>query len=82
MCPTFSEYVLYGVFAEDFLGLQGAGHYVWQREIVHNYWPEIPMAKSQVHEFAANVPAWKVMVHINGKSRTPVKYIREAFGLI
>lgn len=81
MCPTFSEYMLYGVFAEDFLGLQTAGHYVFQREIVENYWPEVPMSESQVKEFAAHIPTWKVMVHINGKSRTPVTYIRKAFGL-
>lgn len=39
----FSEYTLYGVFAEEVLGLDDAGHYPWDDPILNMCWDE-PMA--------------------------------------
>ena len=78
-CPTFSEYVFYGVFAEQVLGLEQAGHYVFDREIVHNYWPEVALSRTELDLFKGRMLPDKVMVHINGKSRTPEADIRKVF---
>ena len=78
-CMNFSEYVLYGMFVEHVLGLERAGHYAFNHELVHNYWPEIPVNDAELLAFKEAMPTDKVMVHINGKSRTPESAIAKLF---
>jgi Family of unknown function (DUF6492) len=81
LCPTFSEYVTYGMFVEHVLGLEAAGHYAFDRELVWNHWVYSPLGDADLARFRDEVPADRVMVHINGKSRTPVASIARLFDL-
>lgn len=44
----FSEYTLYGVYAEEVLGLDGAGHYPWDDPILNMCWDEPMTSRTDI----------------------------------
>jgi hypothetical protein len=76
---TFSEYVLYGVFVETKEGLSECGHYFFDKDICHNYWPEVTLSVDELRAFRDEMPEEKVLVMINAKSNTPPESIRRVF---
>jgi hypothetical protein len=79
LCPTFSEYVLYGMFVEHILGIEASGHYKFHGELAQNHWTETALDVDQLNIFKRNAPSEKVMIHINAKSGTSVGDIRQVF---
>jgi hypothetical protein len=47
--PTFSEYILYGIYAEQLLGMKG--HYKEADKGVTEYWAPRPMTDDGIHAF-------------------------------
>lgn len=78
---NFSEYFLYGIYVEEVLGMVAAGHYAIDRHMSLDHFPDTPLSRAELVEFASK-RGDKVMVMINGKSRTSTGDIRSAFGLL
>lgn len=55
-CLDFSEYILYGIFVEEVLGLENSQHYATQQEIVDCSWHHDIFNKSDLEHFITNVP--------------------------
>ncbi|HUO53226.1 MAG TPA: DUF6492 family protein [Rhodoblastus sp.] len=49
--PHFSEYVLYGVFADNVLGLDAAGHWPDPHSLCHSLWTEQLQSKQEEQAF-------------------------------
>ena len=77
---TFSEYMLYGVYVDQVLGLATSGHYAFDRHMCHEYWGTSPMNGAELKDFRGQLPDEHFLAMINAKSHTPVPEIRAAFG--
>lgn len=80
---NFSEYVLYGTFVEQILGLEKSGHHIHDKELCHTYWSEKELDLAGLEAIRNEVLAEGVADHlvmINGKSNTPVPLIKKCFG--
>lgn len=76
---TFSEYFLYGVFAEAKLGPKEAGHYLYDVDRAHAYWSEETLDVPGLRDWRDRLPEGKELVMINAKSETSVPSIRQVF---
>ncbi len=78
---TFSEYMLYGIFVDEVLGIDAAGHYGFDRHLCHEFWDARPMTAAELGEFSRTVPEDRVLAMVSARSPTPMSEIRAAFGL-
>ena len=67
-----SEYVLYGVFVDQFLN-EESGHYHDAEKISSEYWLHQPMSEEQLEKFFAEIPPQHVAVMISSKAGIPVE---------
>ena len=77
---TVSEYMLYGIFVDDVLGLDAAGHYGFDRHLCHEFWDARPMTAAELGEFSRSVPEDRVLAMVSARSPTPMSEVRAAFG--
>jgi hypothetical protein len=70
-CWYFSEYILYGVFVENFREATKQ-HYVDEEDICHCYWPNRPLSRDALGIFLRNIQDRHVAVMISAKSGTNV----------
>ena len=77
---TFSEYMLYGIFVDEVLGLGNSGHYGYEHHMCAEYWDAAPMTPSMLEGFARQIPEDRVLAMISARSPTPMGQIRAAFG--
>lgn len=82
-----SEYILYGVFVDQFLKGK-SGHYYDSQKISHEYWTPQPLSDEELKNFLAEIPPQHVAVMISAKAGIPVeryepllKIIPEASGV-
>jgi hypothetical protein len=74
--PTFSEWTLYGVFADEFvLDIADAAT---ELSLCHSYWDTIPLTTERAADFVAGIGAADVAVLIQSKSGTPLGVRRAA----
>ena len=76
--PTVSEYTLYGIFAQERVGLDCLGLYDFNQPIIHHSWQYDLSSESKLKEFIATTPkdAYGLMFH--SKDRVPVaNYVKE-----
>jgi Family of unknown function (DUF6492) len=67
-----SEYVLYGVFVDQFLN-QESGHYHDAEKISYEYWLHETMSDEQLENFFAEIPSQHVAVMISSKAGISVE---------
>jgi Family of unknown function (DUF6492) len=74
--PSFSEWTLYGVFAEEFMpDVAGA---TTESSLCHSYWKAVPLTAQGAAEFVAGIGPQDIAILIQSKSRTPMAVRREA----
>jgi hypothetical protein len=76
---TFSEYMLYGVFVDEVLGLDASGHYSFGEHICLEDFATQPLGTRALGDLKQKLNG-EALVMINAKSKTPVSDIRAAFG--
>lgn len=76
--PTFSEYVLYGMFAREVLG-DHAGHYPSAEDRTLCDWGTAPLDEPGLRALRGQLTAHHRAVMVSAKSRTPVELIRAVF---
>lgn len=67
----FSEYMLYGIFAERILK-DRSGHYRDSQPLTHEYWGTTPLTKEQLQQFRQNMNPKCIAMMISAKSETPI----------
>ncbi len=72
-----SEFILYGVFLDEVLGMSAAVH-VTDRMPSHNYWDATPLDLAKAYEFVDQARETDVALMISAKSRTPLDVRRRA----
>lgn len=75
-CLHFSEWTLYGVFAEQLVAGTAAGFSTDPR--CHAYWSETPLDERSIDEFLGGISPTDLAVMISAKSRTPLPVRRAA----
>jgi hypothetical protein len=75
---AFSEYILYGMFAQRVLGSDSGQ---WDDGVLRtlNYWRTDPLSVQALSELKASRQPYHHSVMISAKSKTPVADIREVF---
>jgi hypothetical protein len=58
--PHFSEYILYGVFAEAFLGLEAAGHFAVADSLCHSLWSDEIASPAEEDAFVSALKAEQI----------------------
>jgi hypothetical protein len=74
--PTFSEWTLYGVYADEFV--KDVADIAIESSLCHSYWDPIPLTMERAVEFFASTPPDDVAILIQSKSRTPLAVRRAA----
>jgi Family of unknown function (DUF6492) len=74
----FSEWTLYGVFAEEGIGAPG-NSFVSDDSLCLSYWDESPLNKESAIDFLRGAQPTDVAAMISAKSRTPLAVRRAAF---
>jgi len=74
----FSEYVLYGVFAEHVLK-ENSGQYFYSIDRSLNHWSQEHLTEKELAGLRAKLEPHVAVVMINEKARIPVEWIRTAF---
>jgi hypothetical protein len=74
----FSEWTLYGVFAEEAIGAS-VNSYVSDDPLCQSYWDESPLNKEEAVDFLRGTRPTDVAAMISAKSRTPLAVRRAAF---
>jgi hypothetical protein len=74
--PTFSEWTLYGVFADEFV--RDVADIATESSLCHSYWDHIPLTVERAAEFLASTRPDDVAILIQSKSRTPLAVRRAA----
>jgi hypothetical protein len=74
--PTFSEWTLYGVFADALV--EGIEDTATESSLCHSYWDPIPLTLERATEFFASTRPEDVAILIQSKSRTPQAVRRAA----
>jgi Family of unknown function (DUF6492) len=77
---TFSEWTLYGVFAEVVMNYKGSS--TTESSLCHSYWGTVPLARENALEFASRIGPDDVAVLIQSKTRTPRAVRRAAIDAI
>ena len=67
--PTFSEWTLYGVFAEDVMKYEESA--MTESSLCHSYWHTSPLTIEGAMEFSSRISPDDVAVLIQSKSHTP-----------
>jgi hypothetical protein len=75
--PHFSEFILYGVFVDEFLGA-AAEVSPTASMLCHSYWDREPLTAAGAREFLDGLRPDDVAVMINGKARTPMDIRRRS----
>jgi hypothetical protein len=78
--PAFSEYVLYGIFAEHVLGLQASGHFSTNQDLVHAGWHYELGTPAGVDEFVDGFEPHHVALAIQSTERFTVDERRALIG--
>ncbi len=71
---TFSEYQLYGAFAEEVLG--GAGHFIATTPLSHTYWDGHALNEATLARFADNLGSDQIALCIQSFTDTSTEVIR------
>jgi hypothetical protein len=66
---TFSEWILYGVFADEILKYDENA--MTDSSLCHSYWGKVPLTLENAEEFASRIGLDDVAVLIQSKTRTP-----------
>jgi hypothetical protein len=74
----FSEWILYGVFVDEALGLP-TNPFVSDDPLCRAYWNDGPLSEHAAIDFLNSVQPTDVAAMISGASRTPLAYRRAAF---
>lgn len=77
---TFSEWILYGVFAEDVLKYDESS--MTDSSLCHSYWGNVPLTMGSVAEFVSQINSKDVAILIQSKSGTPGAVRRAAIDAI
>jgi hypothetical protein len=78
--PTFSEWTLYGVFAEEIMKYDES--VMTESSLCHSYWDTTPLTMERGIEFASHIAPDDVAVLIQSKSHTPRAVRRATIGAI
>ena len=70
---NISEYVLYGVFIDEFLK-NDSGHYFEDTDICYNYFSEERLSEMEVKAMIETIPNDKIAVMISAKANVPVDF--------
>jgi len=73
----FSEYMLYGVFVEDLLGVEHSGHFVTDAPVLHLSWGYDLTTEQGVAKFLGDVKSEHLGIMIHSKDDIPVKLYEE-----
>jgi hypothetical protein len=66
---TLSEYVLYGLFVEEVLGLQASRHFVSDKaRPVHEYWNQDELSDDRLLAFVRTMNPEQLAIHIQSKA--------------
>lgn len=68
----FSEYVLYGVFADKILGLQQSAHYYDDTVICLGYWEPKPLSEKDLRDVFSKIKPQHAAVMVSSKAGIPV----------
>lgn len=74
---SLSEYTIYGVFVEQVLGMEKAGHFPWTESIMALSWNNPFDSADQIDQFIDGMTDDEVAVMIHSKDGVPVSLIRE-----
>ncbi len=74
--PTFSEWTLYGVFADEFV--KDVADIATESSLCHSYWDLLPLTVERAADFVASTGSDDVAILIQSKSRTPLAVRRAA----
>ena len=66
---TFSEWTLYGVYAEHVMNLDGTA--LTEASLCHSYWDTVPLTAEGAAEFTSGIAPDDVAILIQSKSKTP-----------
>jgi hypothetical protein len=72
----FSEYMLYGVYAEHVLGLQRSGHFVFDLPLIKPSWGEALRTRGDLRRFFEELTDANLGVMIHSKDGVPTEYYR------
>jgi hypothetical protein len=76
----FSEYLLYGYYVEQVLGLEAAGHWADPRELCKVYWfPEDVTGFDLLRSFEEVLEPWQVAVGVQSFIGQPLDRVRALF---
>ena len=79
---TISEYVLYGVFVQEVLGLQRSRHVAESAKPVIEYWDADVLSDERLLEFISTLGDGQLAIHIQSKARYSFElYARTVRGL-
>lgn len=74
--PHFSEYILYGMFAEHVLG-EASNHYYDEQYPGLHYFLEKPMSIADAKDFLSRTQAHHITAMISAKSATPLEHYQD-----
>jgi Family of unknown function (DUF6492) len=77
----FSEWTLYGVFVDHFLGAP-ANSFASDDALCLSYWEERPLSREGVNDFLSGLRRSDVAAMISAKSRTPLPIRQAAFAAL
>ena len=79
---TISEYVLYGVFVQEVVGLQRSRHVAESAKPVIEYWDKDELSDERLLEFISTLGDGQLAIHIQSKTRYSFElYARAVRGL-
>jgi Family of unknown function (DUF6492) len=78
---TFSEYMLYGIFVDEVLGMSAAGHYGFGRHLCHEFWDARSLSREELALFRRTVPEDRVLAMVSARGATAIADVRAAFEL-
>lgn len=78
----FSEWTLYGVFADEVLGWRDRPELHRGRSLCHEYWGTVPMHDKEIHDFTGECRPEDVAMMISAKSRTAMPVRQAAWELL
>jgi hypothetical protein len=66
---TFAEYVLYGVFVQEVIGLEASRHVPESRKPVMEHWAVDTISDESLLRFVSALPAEQIAIHVQSKAR-------------
>jgi Family of unknown function (DUF6492) len=78
--PTFSEWTLYGVFAEEVMKYEEEA--LTESSLCHSYWGRVPLTIESAADFLSDMKPNDVAILIQSKTQTPRIVRRAALGAL